>query len=674
MHARLKFLLSLLFVAGSVLVSCKKEFSCEGGDCANQNKPPIAIAGPDQVITLPVDSAFLNGSGSSDPDGMIVRYGWKKIAGPAANLLRTADSITVVTALTAGIFQFELEVTVNGGLSAKDTVRILVDSVATSNHAPIANAGPDQVIVLPVNAIDLDGSASGDPENNITGYLWTKISGPPSAAISTPNAVQTPVLNLVQGIYLFELKVTDAGGLFSQDTLQVIVDTTTTTNLPPIALAGNDTTIQTNQTTCTPIQISLTLNGSHSYDTDGSIQSHLWSGPHGIVNPNTAITTMSGLASGTLRFVLKVTDNRGAVGFDTLNVSIVPANRPLVPVQVTQLRKFTEWRSGVAVAAVGDKLFFAGGTVAGAPASTKVEIYNTITGTWASAQLSAPRFWIGTASSGTKVYFAGGVAMKQDNFGNWFLSDTYQFRSSVIDIYDVSTNTWSIDSLSTQRAPVGASVNNKVVFAGSDVSYQSPVQSGVIDNYNTGTGTLSSTAVSEIRDFDQPAITANKIYFAGGSRDLGRGSSGLSGGLGYKSIDIYDAVADTWTMDTLSRERMLMGNIIANNKLYSGGGLIWDTAINSWNTTNSVEIKDLLTNTISFDCLSEARAQVTALRRGNSIYFFGTSSTSFDIFDIASGKWSIGVLPQFINPFTSFICYKDIIYFTEDDQVWKVDF
>jgi hypothetical protein len=185
---------------------------------------------------------------------------------------------------------------------------------------------------------------------------------------------------------------------------------------------------------------------------------------------------------------------------------------------------------------------------------------------------------------------------------------------------------------------------------------------------------MSSTMISEIRDFDQPAVTANKIYFAGGSRDLGRGSGGLSGGLGSKRIDIYDAVSGTWTIDSLSRERSLMGNIIANNKLYSGGGLVWDTAIHSWNTTNTVEIKDLLTNTISFDCLSEARVQVTALRRGNSICFFGTSSTRFDIFDMTSGKWSIGVLPQFIHPFASFICYKDIIYFTEDDQVWKVEF
>ncbi|MGK2864635.1 MAG: hypothetical protein ACSLE0_22085 [Chitinophagaceae bacterium] len=51
----------------SIMVSCKKEFSCEG--CIGGNKQPIANAGSDQVITLPTDSVSLDGSLSSDPDG-----------------------------------------------------------------------------------------------------------------------------------------------------------------------------------------------------------------------------------------------------------------------------------------------------------------------------------------------------------------------------------------------------------------------------------------------------------------------------------------------------------------------------------------------------------------------------------------------------------------------------
>src|SRR6185503_20249396 len=110
--------------------------------------------------------------------------------------------------LAPGIYQFELKVTDNGGLTAKDTIQVTVDAVVTNNHPPVANAGADQTITLPTNSVSLDGSASADPDNNITGYLWTKISGPSSLSISNANAVQTQVTSLIEGIYQFELKVT----------------------------------------------------------------------------------------------------------------------------------------------------------------------------------------------------------------------------------------------------------------------------------------------------------------------------------------------------------------------------------------------------------------------------------------------------------------------------------
>jgi hypothetical protein len=55
-----------------MFTSCKKETSCEG--CRENNKPPIALAGPDQVITLPTDSVSLDGRNSSDPDGTISEW------------------------------------------------------------------------------------------------------------------------------------------------------------------------------------------------------------------------------------------------------------------------------------------------------------------------------------------------------------------------------------------------------------------------------------------------------------------------------------------------------------------------------------------------------------------------------------------------------------------------
>src|SRR6187455_2901424 len=207
----------ILLVAVAIHISCKKETPCEG--CATKsNKPPIAVAGPDQVITLPIDSVLLDGRSSSDPDGSISNYLWTKISGPvSSNIIKPSDSITKVKALVAGTYLFELKVTDNGGVSARDTMQIFVNS--TTNHPPIANAGNDTTIILPANIINLNGSRSTDPENNITSYGWTKISGPSSFSIANANTVQTQVTNLAAGIYQFELKVIDASGLFSKDTM-----------------------------------------------------------------------------------------------------------------------------------------------------------------------------------------------------------------------------------------------------------------------------------------------------------------------------------------------------------------------------------------------------------------------------------------------------------------------
>ena len=64
------------------IVSCRKPWPWP--DMAPGNNNPIAVAGPDQVITLPTDSVSLDGSASSDPDGKISEWRWTKITGPVS--------------------------------------------------------------------------------------------------------------------------------------------------------------------------------------------------------------------------------------------------------------------------------------------------------------------------------------------------------------------------------------------------------------------------------------------------------------------------------------------------------------------------------------------------------------------------------------------------------------
>ncbi len=214
----MKFIILSIFLC-FIFFSCKKEESCTV--CHTGNKNPIAKAGPDQHIFLPVDSVLLNGGGSGDPDGSITSWLWTKISGPSSfYFFFPTKRQTKVGNLVAGVYAFELKVTDNDGLTAKDTVIITVNSV---NHPPVANAGPDQMIYLPANSTTLDGSQSSDPDGNLATFHWSKIEGPASFTLFQPDNIQSWLADLVEGSYKFELKITDSAGFISSDTVQIRV-------------------------------------------------------------------------------------------------------------------------------------------------------------------------------------------------------------------------------------------------------------------------------------------------------------------------------------------------------------------------------------------------------------------------------------------------------------------
>jgi hypothetical protein len=226
-------LLACIFVE-----SCQKEYSIEGG---TRNLPPVAAAGADQVVNLPADSTILDGRASSDPDGKIVSWRWSRISGSTGIRLLQPDSPrTVVNALAEGSSEFTLTVTDDRGLSDTDTLRVIAQPPSTINRPPVACSGPDQQISLPVNSVTLDGRCSSDADNNITSYLWTKLSGPATFRLSTPNQPLTAVTDLTEGEFVFQLTVSDALGLVSTDTIRVTVSPTTDTDSLDIFLAGNE--------------------------------------------------------------------------------------------------------------------------------------------------------------------------------------------------------------------------------------------------------------------------------------------------------------------------------------------------------------------------------------------------------------------------------------------------
>ena len=112
----------------------------------------------------------------------------------------------------------------------------------------------------------------------------------------------------------------NAGG--QQCSFVVNVDTGSTSspvNISPVANAGLDKSV-------TLPTSSVTLTGSGT-DADGTIATYLWtkiSGTNGIItNPGQAQTTVTSLLQGNYQFELKVTDDKGGVGKDTVSVTVL---------------------------------------------------------------------------------------------------------------------------------------------------------------------------------------------------------------------------------------------------------------------------------------------------------------------------------------------------------------
>lgn len=293
---------------------------------AATNQLPVANAGSSKTITLPVNSTSLDGTKSSDPDGTIASYNWAQVSGPSTATISNSSTATpTVSNLIAGKYVFSLQVTDNNGATATAQVSITVNSATNTN--PVANAGANQTIILPVNTVTVDGSASiATGGASIISFSWTKISGP-AATISNPNNISTTITGLVQGLYAFQLTVTDNNGNKGADTISVTVNAPI--NQPPVANAGPAKTITL------PVS-SVTLDGTLSTDPNGTIASYNWvqvSGPSTatISNGSTATATASGLVAGQYIFQLTVTDNNSASNSAQVKITVLPAaNQPPV--------------------------------------------------------------------------------------------------------------------------------------------------------------------------------------------------------------------------------------------------------------------------------------------------------------------------------------------------------
>ena len=192
-----------------------------------------------------------------------------------------------------------------------------------ANKAPTSNAGADRSVVEGTTGVTLDGSGSSDSDGTIEKYAWTLTTSNDDVTLTgadTATASFTAPEVDADTVLVFRLTVTDNDGATATDEVTITV----INNIAPTANAGKDQDVNEG--------LSVSLDGTGSSDSDGTIDSYAWTqvGEENLVeitnaSSATASFTAPYIASNTtLEFMLTVTDNYGAT--NQANVKVTVAN------------------------------------------------------------------------------------------------------------------------------------------------------------------------------------------------------------------------------------------------------------------------------------------------------------------------------------------------------------
>lgn len=223
--------------------------------------PPTANAGSDQTVKNG-DTVQLDGSASTDVENDPLTYAWTLVTRPAGSAAALSDAKAQKPTFKVDVTgDYVAQLVVNDGKADSQPVQV---TIHTANTAPVANAGPDQVVELNT-FVQLFGGGSSDVDKDPLTYKWTVSSKPQGslAQLSSLTAANPTFKADVKGAYVFQLVVNDGKADSAAATVTV-----QTKNHPPVANAG-------------PAQAQfagevIQLNGGASSDPDGDSITYAW--------------------------------------------------------------------------------------------------------------------------------------------------------------------------------------------------------------------------------------------------------------------------------------------------------------------------------------------------------------------------------------------------------------
>ncbi|MBL8913410.1 MAG: myxosortase-dependent M36 family metallopeptidase [Archangium sp.] len=222
------------------------------------NRPPVANAGPDQLVDERT-MVTLTHAMSTDPDGDMLTPTWTQTAGPMVTLTNGVFTAPEVMADTT--LRFSLRVN-DGTVNSANTDEVEV-RVRQVNRPPVVMAGADQTIDerAPFQLLGTASDVDGDPLT----IIWRQVSGPATTLTNTGTLMtggQAPEV-MADATVVFELRIND-GTIEVSDTVSLTVRQV---NRPPTAQALADGFVDSGA--------AVTLTG-FVVDPDGDATTVLW--------------------------------------------------------------------------------------------------------------------------------------------------------------------------------------------------------------------------------------------------------------------------------------------------------------------------------------------------------------------------------------------------------------
>ena len=297
----LVFSLSAVFQDQSEVVLGNNLIYTSGDNSQGNNNLQAVITANTLSGPAPLAVSF-SATGST---GDISSYAWSFGDGSTANTESVEHQYT-----TPGTYNASLTVTDSQGVASSKSVSIQVSNELPGNTPPHAVISSSTALGQAPLTVSFNGEGSTATDTVISLYHWDFGDGSNATGKSVSHLYSTP------GTFSTVLTVTDGNGLTDSISTPVIVSSSQQENQPPQA-------VFTVTSSGGSAPLTVTFNAAGSIDNDGSIINYSWEFGDGATGSGIS-ATHTYINKATFTATLWITDNDGAKGTYSKNISVVP--------------------------------------------------------------------------------------------------------------------------------------------------------------------------------------------------------------------------------------------------------------------------------------------------------------------------------------------------------------